>query len=79
MIYFLTDEGKKRMPNEWMPFYYILENRAKTLNGVLEGLKTYTDVFAVSKEIERGFDNPEEVGRWIKNLVKKGFVNEVSS
>lgn len=77
MIYFLSDKGRKEMPSEWIPFYHILEHGAKTLDGILESLKEYTDIFAVSKEIERGFGNSDDVERWLKGLIKKGFVNEV--
>lgn len=79
MIYFLSNKGKREMPNEWLPFYYILERGGKALDGILEALKEYTDMYAVSKEIERGFSSAEEVERWLNGLVKKGLINEISS
>ncbi len=77
--YILSTKGEYNFDEEMIPLFYLFREGAKSVEDIRVGLKQYTDCFAVSKQIERGMDDLQEIGKWIKNLAKQGLILEVTS
>ena len=77
--YIISTKGEYNFNFDMIPLFYLFREGAKSVEDIKDGLKQYTDCFAVSKQIERGMDDLTEIGKWIKNLAKQGLILEVIS
>lgn len=77
--YILTTKGLYDFDTDLVPVWEAIEKRALSISEIKEYIKEYTDCFAVSAKVERGMDDEKEIGKWIKALMKKGWVMEVAS
>ena len=77
--YTLSTKGEYDFDTDMIPLWYLLREGAKSVEDIRIGLQHYTDCFAVSKTVERGMDDLEEIGKWVKKLAKQGLILEVAS
>lgn len=77
--YTLSTKGEYDFDTDMIPLWYLLREGAKSVEDIRIGLQQYTDCFAVSKTVERGMDDLEEIGKWVKKLAKQGLILEVAS
>lgn len=77
--YTLTTKGLYDFDTDLVPVWEAIAKNALTIPQIKEYLKEYIDCFAVSSKVERGMDDEHEIGKWIKALMKKGWVMEVEA